>query len=192
MGKEYTEIDEGIQRWMARQQMFFVSTAPLQDDGHVNCSPKGFDSLIVLAPRQLAYLDYGGSGIETVAHLKENGRITLMMCAFDGPPKIFRFYGHGTVVEPHQEEFADLLKRFPDVPTARNIVKIDVNRIIDSCGYGVPLYEFRKPRESMHNYLADKSEAFLLNYRRERNAASLDGLTGLDVSRIPQISGQQE
>ncbi len=186
MGKEYTEIDESVQRWMARQQMFFVSTAPLADDGHVNCSPKGLDSLIVLGPKQLAYADLGGSGIETVAHIKENGRITIMMCAFDGPPKIFRFYGRGSVTEPHEAGFSELLDRFPQQPSVRNIVTVDVDRIIDSCGYGVPLYKFRKQRDSFDNYLADKSEAFLLDYRRDRNATSLDGLPGLDVDNIPQ------
>ena len=98
MGKEYQEIDERIPRWIERQRLFFVSTAPLAGDGRINCSPKGLDSLRVLGPRQLAYVDIGGSGIETVAHLKENGRIVIMMCAFDGPPKIFRFYGQGTPV----------------------------------------------------------------------------------------------
>lgn len=185
MGREYTEIDDGIQRWMARQHMYFVATAPLQGDGRVNCSPKGLDSLVVLGPMQLAYVDVGGSGIETVAHLKENGRITIMLSAFDGPPKTFRFYGHGTVTEPHEEGFAELLAKFPQQPSVRNIITVDVDLIMDSCGYGVPMYEFRKQRNSFDNYLADKSEAFLLDYRRERNAKSLDGLKGLDVDRIP-------
>ena len=185
MGKEYTEIDAGIQRWMARQHVFFVSTAPLQGDGYVNCSPKGLDSLIVLGPYQLACLDLGGSGIETVAHVKENARITIMMCAFDGPPKIFRFYGNGSVVEPHDDAFASLVGKFPDAPSVRNIIVVDVHRIYDSCGYGVPLYKFRKQRDSFDNYLADKSEEFLQNYRRERNVQSIDGLKGLDVDKIP-------
>ena len=126
MGKEYTEIDERIQKWMGRQQMFFVSTAPSSQDGLVNCSPKGLDSLRVTGPMQVAYVDTGGSGIETVAHLKDNGRITLMMCAFDGPPKIFRFYGKGRVLEPHDGDFDDMLARFPAMPAARNIIVIDV------------------------------------------------------------------
>ena len=192
MGKEYTEIDDGIQRWMARQHMYFVSTAPLQDDGRVNCSPKGLDSLAVLGPMRLAYVDVGGSGIETVAHLKENGRITIMLCSFDGPPKTFRFYGHGTVIEPHEAGFAELLANFPQQPSVRNIIAVDVDLIMDSCGYGVPLYEFKKQRSSFDNYLADKSEEFLLDYRRDRNATSLDGLKGLDVDRIPLTGGTSE
>lgn len=179
MGKEYTEIDERIQKWMARQHMFFVSTAPTAADGLVNCSPKGLDSLRVLGPQSLAYVDTGGSGIETVAHLKDNGRITLMMCAFDGPPKIFRFYGRGTAIEPHDAEFDTLLSRFPEVPAARNIIRIEVERIIDSCGYGVPLYEFRSHRDSLSNYFSQQSEADILAYRKKRNRVSLDGLPGL-------------
>ena len=188
MGKEYTEIDASIQRWIARQHIYFVSTAPLQADGHVNCSPKGLDSLVVLGPMQMAYVDVGGSGIETVAHLKENGRITIMLCAFDGPPKTFRFYGHGTVTEPHEEGFADLLVNFQQQPSVRNIITVDVDLIMDSCGYGVPMYDFKKQRSSFDNYLADKSEEFLLDYRRDRNATSLDGLQGLDVDSIPMTS----
>ena len=102
MGKEYQEIDEQIRRWLERQRLFFVATAPRADDGLINCSPKGMDSLRVTGPKQLTYADTGGSGIETVAHLVENGRIVVMLCAFEGPPKIFRVYGRGRVVEPHQ------------------------------------------------------------------------------------------
>ena len=180
MGKEYTEIDERIQKWMARQHMFFVSTAPSSSDGLINCSPKGLDSLRVLGPHALAYVDTGGSGIETVAHLKDNGRITLMMCAFEGPPKIFRFYGRGIAVEPHHDEFDELLAQFPDMPAARNIIRIDVERIIDSCGYGVPLYEFQSHRDSLPNYFSKQSDEDIQAYRRKRNTESLEGLPGLE------------
>ena len=179
MGKDYTEIDDRIQGWIARQHLFFVATAPLSGDGLVNCSPKGLDSLRVLAPRRLAYVDTGGSGIETVAHLRENGRIVIMLCAFAGPPKIFRFYGKGTVLEPHEAGFADLLAEFPPMPAARNIIVVDIERIMDSCGYGVPLYEFQKDRESLPNWIDSKSEEEMLEYRAKRNATSLDGLPGL-------------
>lgn len=182
MGKEYTEIDPQIQSWIDRQHMFFVSTAPLASDGLVNCSPKGLDSLRVLGPRKIAYLDVGGSGIETVAHLKENGRIVIMMCAFSGPPKIFRFYGRGSVTEPQQAGFDELLQEFPGLPAARNIIVIDVERIIDSCGYGVPLYEFKEDRDSMQNYYDSKTATEVLSYRDERNSHSLDGLPGLASS----------
>ncbi len=180
MGKEYTEIDEWLQAWIGRQHVFFVSTAPTNPRGLINCSPKGLDCLRVTESKQLAYVDTGGSGIETVAHLKDNGRITVMMCAFDGPPKIFRFYGKGRVVQPHDEGFAALLAGFPTLPAARNIIVIDVERIIDSCGYGVPQYEFRQHRDSLGNYFCKQSEANILAYRRDRNSESLDGLPGLD------------
>jgi hypothetical protein len=184
MGKEYTEIDERIQKWIKQQRVFFVATAPLADDGLINCSPKGLDSLAILGPRQLAYLDVGGSGIETVAHLKQNGRIVLMLCAFDGPPTIYRFYGIGTVVEPHQAKFDDLLGKFPTPVSVRNIIVIDVERIMDSCGYGVPEYAFVKDRDSMRNHYASSSDEEDRQYRRNRNAKSLDGLPGLDVSKL--------
>jgi len=181
MGKEYTEIDARLQTWMARQKIFFVATAPLAAEGLVNCSPKGLDSLRVLGPRRLAYVDVGGSGIETVAHLKENGRIVIMLCAFEGPPKILRLYGRGRVIEPHAADFADRVAEFPQQPAVRNLVEVTVTRIIDSCGYGVPLYDFRADRDSFRNYHADKSAEFIADYRRAKNATSLDGLPGLDL-----------
>lgn len=183
MGKEYVEIDERIRHWIERQRVFFVSTAPLAGDGLVNCSPKGLDSLRILGPRQLAYADTGGSGIETVAHLKENGRIVIMLCAFDGPPKIFRFYGTGRAVEPHDDEYHTLLPSFPGLPSIRNFIVVDVARIRDACGYGVPLYEFRSERDSLANWVAQKSPEELIEYRAEKNSRSLDGLPGLETNR---------
>ncbi len=179
MGKEYSEIDEKVQRWLGRQKMFFVATAPLSADGLVNCSPKGGDTFLVLGPKQIAYLDYGGSGIETVAHLKENGRIVVMFCAFDGPPKIFRFYGEGEVIEPGDDEFDDLKAKFPPHCTCRNIIRVNVNRIADSCGYAVPLYEHTGERTAMETWVESKTEEEMQAYRAKNNAASLDGLPGL-------------
>lgn len=179
MGKEYTEIDGKIQAWMEHQHLFFVATAPMSSDGLINCSPKGLDTLRVLGPNELAYVDIGGSGIETVAHLKENSRIVIMMCAFDGAPKIFRFYGKGTAVEPHESEFAELLANFPQQPAARNIICVHVERIIDSCGYGVPRYDFRQHRDSLANYYGAKSDEEISDYRLQRNSRSLDSLPGL-------------
>jgi pyridoxamine 5'-phosphate oxidase-like protein len=179
MGKEYTEIDDRLQKWMARQHVFFVATAPNSTSGLINCSPKGLDCLRVLGPTEIAYVDTGGSGIETLAHLKQNGRIVLMMCAFDGPPKIFRFYGKGTAIEPHEDGFDDILARFPPMPAARNIIHVSLARIIDSCGYGVPLYNFREHRDSLPNYFSNQSTEEILEYRRSKNARSLDGLRAL-------------
>lgn len=179
MGKDYTEIDERIQKWIDHQTMFFVASAPLAADGLINCSPKGGDTLRVLGPNQLGYIDYGGSGVETVAHIKENQRIVIMLCAFDGPPKIYRFFGRGSVVEPHDPRFDEVLAKFPEQFTVRNIILVDVDRIMDSCGYGVPEYEFRKYRDSLRNWAEAKTEEELQDYRKERNSRSLDGLPGL-------------
>ena len=179
MGKDYTEIDERIQKWIDHQTMFFVASAPLAADGLINCSPKGGDTLRVLGPRQLGYIDYGGSGVETVAHIKENQRIVIMLCAFDGPPKIYRFFGRGSVVEPHDPNFDALLAKFPEQFTVRNIILVDVDRIMDSCGYGVPEYEFRKHRDSLRNWAEAKTEEELQDYRKENNSLSLEGLPAL-------------
>ena len=184
MGKEYQEITSDIERWLDRQRVYFVATAPLSGDGRINCSPKGMDSFRVRGPREIVYADIGGSGIETVAHLKENSRIVIMLCAFEGPPKIFRFYGQGRSVEPHDPEFESLMEAFTDLPTVRNIVVVDVDCIRDSCGYGVPLYEFRAERDSLRNWCNNKTPAELLEYRKQNNATSLDGLPGLDVDEI--------
>jgi hypothetical protein len=186
MGKEYTEISDRLQDWIAQQHVFFVSTAPTSSDGLVNCSPKGLDCLRMTGPMQMAYVDTGGSGIETVAHLADNGRITLMFCAFEGPPKIFRFYGTGRAVLPQDPGFGELLAQFPEMPAARNIIVIDVERIIDSCGFGVPLYEFREHRDALGKYFGKQSEADIWEYRKTRNEKSLDGLPGLP---IPEDSG---
>ena len=184
MGKAYQEIDARIRRWVERQKVFFVATAPNAGDGLVNCSPKGMDALRVLDGHTLAYGDVGGSGIETVAHVRENGRIVVMLCAFDGPPKIFRFYGSGRVLEPGDEGFATLAQHFAHLLTIRNIVVIDVDLIRDSCGYGVPFYDYRGERDSLSNWVESKSEQELEDYRREKNAQSLDGLPGLTLDPI--------
>ncbi len=182
MGKEFAVIDDKIQRWLKKQKMFFVSTAPLKEDGLVNCSPKGGDTFMVLGPKEIAYLDYGGSGIETVAHIKENGRVTIMFCAFEGPPKIFRFYGVGEVLEPGHGEFDDLRAKFPDHCGCRNIIRVKVSRIADSCGYGVPTYDYAGERSSMQNWVGSKTDEQMRAYRLKNNATSLDGLPGLDTS----------
>ncbi len=181
MGKEYAEIDEPIRRFIERQHVFFVSTAPLAGDGMINCSPKGLDGLRVLGPKRLVYADLGGSGIETVAHVKENGRIVIMLCAFEGPPKIFRFYGRGRAVERHEAEFEEYRRLFPGLDRIRNFIVVDVERIRDACGYGVPNYDFKSERDALENWIDAKSEQELHDYRVEKNSKSLDGLPGLDL-----------
>lgn len=180
MGKQYDSIDESMQRWMAKQKMFFVGSAPLAGDGLINISPKGHDALRVLDTCSLAYLDYGGSGAETIAHIRENGRIVIMMCAFEGPPKIFRFYGRGEVVTPLDEGFADLAAMF-DVQGVgtRAIIRMHVERIQDSCGYGVPNYAFSGQRDSSQNWLKTHDAETVREYQVNKNLNSLDGLPAI-------------
>lgn len=183
MGKEYPLIDDTIRHWIKKQKLFFVSTAPLSGDGLVNCSPKGIDTFRVLDERTIAYLDLTGSGVETIAHLKENGRITIMMCAFEGPPKIFRFYGKGSVLEKGSGEYAERIHAFEEFVGARSIIKVDVERIIDSCGYSVPLYAFKDDRDVLLKWAETKGEDGVRGYQAEKNAKSLEGLEGLSRER---------
>jgi hypothetical protein len=182
MGKVYEKIDASLADFIERQKVWFVATAPSARDGHVNLSPKGLDTLRILGECEVAYLDFVGSGAETLAHLRENGRIVLCFCAFEGPPKILRLHGRGEGVEPGEPAFEALRARFPEVPieaAVRAIVRVDVRRISDSCGYGVPLYVFQGERRQLHDWAGRKGEAALADYRREHNAASLDGLPAL-------------
>lgn len=176
MGKVYETIDEGLAAWVAAQPMFFVATAPRADDGLVNCSPRGHDTLRVLEPQRIAWLDLTGSGAETIAHLRENGRIVVMLCAFAGPPRIVRFHGRGRVHELGSPEFTELAARFPVLPGARAVIDVAVTRIADSCGYAVPRMDVLEQRDVLERWAEKRGEAGLEAYRRERNARSLDGL----------------
>ena len=184
MAKQYPEIDNRLRTFIQAQQMFFVATAPSGDGGHVNLSPKGLESFRILAPREVAYLDYTGSGAETIAHLRQNGRITVMFCAFTGPPNIVRLHGSGCVVEPQDTDFAALVDGFrigghPIHPGLRSVIRIEVDRVSDSCGFGVPRFEYQEQRPQLTAWAAKKSDADLAEYRREKNSASLDGLPTL-------------
>jgi hypothetical protein len=179
MGKQHTEMDEGLRGFIARQHLFFVATAPSGATGHVNVSPKGANLLRVIGPREIAYLDCVGSGVETIAHLRQNGRITLMFCAFDGPPNILRLHGTGEVIEPQEQGFPLLAPLFGAVPGARAIIRIRVQRIADSCGFGVPLFAYRGGRTQLTAWAERKGEAGLQEYQRQRNSKSIDGLPGL-------------
>jgi hypothetical protein len=190
MGKVFTEIGDHLQRWIADQALFFVGTAPLASDGHVNVSPKGpIDTLRVLDPHTVAYLDLVGSGAETVAHLRENGRIVIMLCAFAGPPRIVRLHGRGEVVMAADPGFDELLTRCnfaePALPQSRRaIVSVSVSRVADSCGYGVPLMRQEGLRPHQDAWAAKRirvgGEEALIEYQREKNAHSIDGLPALD------------
>jgi hypothetical protein len=179
-----SEIDDQLQTFILAQPMFFVSTAPLAPDGHINLSPKGLDSFRILGPKQVAYLDLTGSGVETIAHLKENGRIILMFCAFQGPPKILRLHGHGRTLEPHSPDFAAFAAHFPAYDSARSIILVDITRVADSCGYGVPLMKYEGERKQLFAWAATKGAEGLVTYRKEKNSRSIDGLKGLSDSAV--------
>jgi hypothetical protein len=182
MGKVFATIDDSNQQFILAQPVFFVGSAPLNPEGHVNVSPKGLDSFRILRDSTVAYLDMTGSGIETVAHLKENGRITLMFCAFQGPPKILRLYGQGRVVEPQHEEFPDLEAHFPKYDGTRAIIVVEISRIADSCGYAVPLLKYEGDRDQLSAWARKQGPERLEKYRLEKNQESIDGLPGLENS----------
>lgn len=183
MGKVFDEIDERNAEFIGRQRVFFVATAPLAADGHVNLSPKGLDTFAILDPHTVAYLDLTGSGVETIAHLRENGRVCVMFCSFDGPPRILRLHGRGEAIEPGHPDFDDLRERFGDFPGVRSVIRIVCERIADSCGYGVPQYEFADERDLLPKWAENKGPEAVAAYRAERNAASLDGLPGITPAR---------
>lgn len=192
MGKVHDGIDQRIERWIAQQPMYFVGTAPLDGDGHVNVSPKGpIGTLRVLDAHTVAYLDLIGSGAETIAHLRENGRIVFMLCAFEGPPKIVRLHGRAEVLTPEDGRFDELLDRCafaqPTVSEARRaIVLARIDRVADSCGYGVPLMTHQGSRPHLGAWAAKKvrtgGAGALLEYQREMNALSIDGLPAVPLS----------
>ncbi len=178
MGKTYACVDEGLRAFIEAQHLFFVATAPLDKDGHVNLSPKGQHALRVLDERTVAYIDYVGSGAETIAHLRENGRITVMFCAFSGAPKIVRLHGRGRTIEPTDADFAALRPLFPPAPGVRSIVRVDVERVSGSCGFGVPLFSYEGDRTMLGEWAVRKGDS-IVEYQRDKNRVSIDGLPAL-------------
>ena len=182
MGRTHDRLDPGLQEWIERQPVFFVATAPLTEAGHVNCSPKGNrQELVVLNERRLAYLDQTGSGVETIAHLRENGRIVLMLCAFEGPPRIVRIHGRGHVVAADDRDFAALAKRFPGAGGVgvRSIIVVNAERISDSCGYGVPAMRFASHRPTLEEWANRRGRQGVVAYWDEKNRTSIDDLPGI-------------
>lgn len=182
MGKQFEVIDDTLRQWIAEQKMFFVGTAPLSADGLLNISPKGYDSLRILNGREVAYLDLTGSGIETVAHVRENGRIVFMFCSFDQTARIVRLHGKASAYERGAPEFERLLPHFEPNRGMRAIIHAKLTRISDSCGYSVPRYDYRSERPTLDKFLEKKTDSEIRAYQRTRNARSLDGLPGLDVA----------
>jgi hypothetical protein len=179
MGKLFAEIDDGLREFIARQHVFFVATAPLAPGGHVNVSPKGLDTFRVLGPTTVAYLDLTGSGVETVAHLRENGRLTLMFCALSGAPRILRLYGRGQAVETGDADWDRLRGAFPHFDGARSVVVLEVERIADSCGFGVPLFDYHGERPQLPAWADRTGPAGVARYQAEKNRRSIDDLPGL-------------
>jgi hypothetical protein len=182
MGKVYEGIDDRLRGFILAQAVFFVASAPSGPDDHVNVSPKGMKGcLAVLGEHEVAYLDYTGSGVETIAHLRDNGRITLMFCAFEGQPKVVRLHGRGTVVRHEDPDWARLRARFDGAPDhgLRTIVHVDVTRVSDSCGYAVPLLAYAGERDLLTQWADHRTEEDLVAYRQTRNSVSVDGLPAL-------------
>lgn len=176
MGKAFDSITPEIAKFIRKQHLFFVASAPLANDGHVNVSPKGLDCLRILNDNQVAYLDLTGSGNETAAHITENGRITFMFCAFEGSPNIVRLYGTGRVVLPDTPEWEALAPNFTLHISARQIIVADIHRTSSSCGYAVPFFDYRQERETLTQYWDAKGEDALPAYHLEKNRLSIDGL----------------
>ncbi len=179
MGKLTEFISTDLQSWIENQKMFFVATAPLAATGHINVSPKGLDSFRIITPTMVAYQDLTGSGIETIAHVNENKRMVIMFCAFDGPPKIIRLYGSGEVILPQDERFTEMSGKFPQRIGVRAYIICHITGIQKSCGYGVPLYDFKNDRDVLEKWSEVKGDDGVIEYQSTRNKVSIDGLKGL-------------
>jgi hypothetical protein len=184
MSKQLPSIDPDLASWIAAQKIFFVATAPLSAEAHINLSPKGGDSFRVLGPMEVVYQDYTGSGAETAAHVQENGRIIVMFCAFDGPPQIVRLYGRGEIISETHPRFAEFAKIFPPNPGTRAFVHIHVTRISSSCGFSVPYFEHKGPRDRLDKWARKQGPAKMREYRAKKNQQSIDGLPAFPATGI--------
>ncbi len=184
MGKIYEELDQERIEFIETQKVFFVGTAPTSLDGHVNISPKGMDSLRVLGPTTVAYLDVTGSGVETISHVKENGRLVMMFCAFEGKPLTLRLHGRGEVIETHNSEFSRLINLFPELPGIRSIIRLNIDRIADSCGWTVPVYQFAGTRDYYDKYAEHVGVEGMRKGQLKSNMKSIDGMLGLDKPSV--------
>ena len=176
MGKVFESISDNVRGFIEAQHLFFVGSAPLSETGHINIAPKGTDTFRILGPNRVAYLDMTGSGNETSAHLLENGRITFMFCAFDGPPNIVRLFGTGQTILPGQPQWEELAAHFKLVPGYRQIMVAEITRVQTSCGHGVPFYEYVGDRDLMTRWAETKGEDGLAEYKQQKNLCSMDGL----------------
>ncbi len=188
MSKFYKQIDPNLREFIEKQKMFFVATAP--EKGRINISPKGLDSFEILSPNQVAYLDMTGSGNETSAHLKQNGRITLMFCAFEGEPNILRLYGTGRAVTAVSPDWEDYITLFDSPPIGtRQVMVIEVDDVQTACGFGVPLYEFQGQRDDLTNHFERVGDKGTKDYQDRKNTVSIDGLEPFPL-RGSKLSGE--
>ena len=179
MGRTWDTIPDHLAEWMPAQPVWFVASAPLSAEGHVNLSPKGNDTFRVLDRNTVAYLDLTGSGAETIAHTRENGRLTIMFCSFGPKPDIVRLYGTGEAVLADHPDFAELVGRFPEKASTRSVIRLRVREVTSSCGYGVPFMELVGPRPMMDEWAERQGPEGIVEYRAEKNQVSLDGLPAL-------------
>lgn len=185
MGKFTSEISPRQQTFIEAQHLFFVATAPLSQEGHINLSPKGLDAFRVLSPNRVAYMDLISSGNETSAHTLENGRITFMFCSFTEQPSILRLYGTGRAILPQTEGWEELAPQFTILPSTRQIIVADIHKVQTSCGFGVPLYDYIGERDLHHKWAANKGPEGLIDYQKQKNMVSLDGLpTDLSLRQV--------
>ena len=175
MAKFYASLTDELRAFIQRQHMFFVASAPIS--GRINLSPKGLDALRVVNDTEVAYLDLTGSGNETAAHLKENGRLTLMFCSFEGQPLILRLYGTGRVIGPNDAAWPRYHGLFKPQPGERQIIVLQVDSLQTSCGAGVPLYDYQRERDELLAWARKKGEEGMHAYRHEKNRISIDGLS---------------
>jgi hypothetical protein len=176
MGKFFDTINESHRIFIEKQKMFFTASAPLSGEGHVNLSPKGMDSFRILSNNRVAYMDIVGCWNEKYAHILENGRITFMFCAFDGPPNILRLYGNGYTVLPVDEEWQQLAPLFKLQLATRQIIVANIHKIQTSCGFSVPYYEYEGERNHAQLWAENKGAEGLEAYKQQKNRISLDGL----------------
>ncbi|QMS88222.1 pyridoxamine 5'-phosphate oxidase family protein [Nostoc edaphicum CCNP1411] len=176
MAKLFDCITEELQDFIVAQHLFFVGSAPLSPTGHINLSPKGLDCFRIFSPNRVGYVDLTGNANETSAHLEENGRITFMFCAFEEPPCILRLYGQGSTILPSSPDWNSLYSQFLPIPGTRQIIVADIEKIQISCGFGVPLYEYRGQRQTLLNWANKKGEEGVREYQQQKNLVSIDGL----------------
>lgn len=190
MGKVHERIDDRLRAFIEAQHVFFVATAPSGAGGHVNVSPKGIGgTFVVLDDHTVAYADVTASGAETIAHLRDNGRITLMFCAFDGPPTTVRLHGSGRAVTLYDTGFDALSGHFAETRGVRAVIVVDVERVSDSCGYGVPLMDYVGERDLLPPFMARKGPEGRADYRRLKNTVSIDGLPAFDFDPRVESTG---